>query len=564
MQNFRQFAEKFIQSSLRCILFTDQDNRITLVNPQCLPWLNCDDAEKLIGVSLEDLDAKPSLRTLLTASLAEPPTCDKIFFQREVAVDHDGDAGMLTFRCTAIQEDNGEPLGFAYVFSVESISEESEFDRIMINNMMLNSPDLIYFKDLESRFIRISESMIERLGVKSMEDAIGKSDFDFWGTESATEFYEAEQDIIRSRQSVAGKTESAVKPNGEITWSLMSKMPLIDDNDQVVGTFGINKDITLQKQFEDELDQTHKELIVASRQAGMAEIATNILHNVGNVLNSINVSISQADEITRRLKVTNLQKVATMISENAAVENYLSNDEKGSRLPEYLSLIARELTKDQKDVIEELESTKRHLEHIKAVVSMQQEYATANSVLENVDLSEVLEDAINMSSGSLQRHHIKLVREFKPGLIVSLDKHRVLQILVNLIRNAKHAMKAVERKDKQLTINVHQDQPSMVTIAIKDNGIGISPENLTNLFNHGFTTKKNGHGFGLHSGANFARELGGSLIGTSDGLGKGATFSLTMPCDSKASEENGSPSQTLAALTNISYPGGTESASSSV
>lgn len=564
MQNFRHFTEKFIQSSHRCILFTDQNNCVSLVNPKCLPWLDCDDAEKLIGVHLEDLEAKPSLRALFAASLVEPPVCGTMFFQREVAVDLNGNAGVLTFRCTAIQEDDGALLGYAYVFSVESICEESEFDRIMINNLMRNSPDLIYFKDLESRFIRVSESLLERLGVKSMEDVIGKSDFDFWGTESATEFFEVEQEIIRTRQPVSGKTEAAVKPNGEVTWSLMSKMPLIDENNQVVGSFGINKDITLQKQFEDELEETHKELVVASRQAGMAEIATNILHNVGNVLNSINVSISQADEITRRLKVTNLQKVAAMITENAGVANYLCDDEKGQRIPEYLGLIARELTKDQKSVIEELESTKRHLEHIKMVVSMQQEYATANSVVENVDLAEVLEDAIRMSSGSLKRHQITLIREFEPGLIVSLDKHRVMQILVNLIRNAKHAMKSVDRDDKQMIINVDQEQPEMVTISVKDNGIGIPPENLTNLFNHGFTTKKNGHGFGLHSGANFARELGGSLIGTSDGLGKGATFSLTLPCDTQSVGENSSQHQNITAICEIPYLGAAGSESGSV
>ena len=554
MKNFQQFAEKFIQSSRRSILFTDQDHRVTLVNEQCLAWLDCDDSEKLIGVSLADLDAKPSLRALFAEVLAEPPS-NNAQLQKVTPFAADGDAGLLTFRCTAISDDDGETMGFAYVFSVESIVEESEFDRIMINNLMRNSPDLIYFKDLESRFLRVSDSMVKRLGAETEEDVVGKSDFDFWGAQSASEFYAAEQEIIRSRQAVAGKTESAVKPNGEITWSLMSKMPLVDDNNQVVGTFGINKDITLQKQFEEKLEETHKELNAASRRAGMAEIATNILHNVGNVLNSINVSISEVDEIARRLKVKNLEKVANMVSENASVENYLCEDEKGKRIPEYLELIARELTKDQEKVLEEVESTKRHLEHIKMVVSMQQEYATANSIVESVDLAEVLEDAIRMSSGSLKRHRITLIREFEPGLVISMDKHRVMQILVNLIRNAKHAMQAVEHDNKKLIVNVNRiTEPGMVTIAVKDSGVGISEENLTNLFNHGFTTKQNGHGFGLHSGANFARELGGSLIGTSEGLGKGATFSLSLPYDPESEQHKNSSRQALAALIETPFP----------
>ena len=556
MQNSQQFAEQFIQTSRRCILFTDADNRITKVNPQCLGWLDCNDTEKPIGTKLEDLGAKPSLRALFAAAMTKPPTREAMTFQKEVPVDVDGNAGMLSFRCTLILDDNGDSLGFAYVFSVESILEESEFDRTMINNLMRNSPDLIYFKDLESRFIRISDSMLEKLEIESMEKAVGKSDFDFWGAESASEFYETEQEIIRTRQPISGKTESGVKPNGEVTWTLMSKMPLIDEKNQVVGTFGINKDITLQKQVEAELEETNQELVVASRQAGMAEIATNILHNVGNVLNSINVSISQADEITRRMKLKNLAKVATMLAENAEVENYLCEDEKGKRIPEYLGLIAEEISKEQGCVLEELESTKRHLEHIKVVVSMQQEYATANLVIENVDLAEVVEDAIRMSSSSLERHKIKLIREFKPGLIVPLDKHRVMQILVNLVRNAKQAMKTVENNDKKLVVSVDQNEPGMVTISVKDNGIGISPENLTNLFNHGFTTKKNGHGFGLHSGANFARELGGSLIATSEGIGKGATFALSIPYDPESPDQTPSSRQSLMGLTEIPYPNG--------
>jgi signal transduction histidine kinase len=371
--------------------------------------------------------------------------------------------------------------------------------------------------------------MVERLGADSIEDVIGKSDFDFWDSESATQFYEVEQEIIRSREPTGARTESGVRANGEVMWSLMSKMPLIDDHGKVVGTFGINKDITIQKQFEEQLEATNKELIVASRRAGMAEVATNVLHNVGNVINSINVSISQADEISRRLKIDNLQKVAKMITDNASNRDYLTDDLKGQRIPEYLTLITKELKKDKEEVVAELESAKRHLEHIKNIVCMQQEYATASSVNEEIDLAEILEDAIRMSSGSLERHRIQLIREFDAGMVVFIDKHRVLQILVNLIRNAKHAMKATDRDDKQMIVSVAKDQVGMVAISVKDNGIGISPDNLTNLFNHGFTTKKGGHGFGLHSGANFARQLGGSLIAESAGLGHGATFTLTLP-----------------------------------
>ena len=539
MQNFQKFAEQVIQNSDRCIIFTDQDNLVSFVNSACLPWLGCDHPDELQGKRLEDLNIDPQLLSLVEQShTALAGETD--LFEKEISVGQDETAEFLTLRCMRVRDDDAQVAGLAYTFRFQKIPDDVAYDKIMIDNLMRNSPDLIYFKDLNSRFTRVNEALVERLGVVSVDDVIGKDDFDFWNAESASQFLKVEQEVIQTRQAIGSRTESGVLPDGEVAWSLMSKMPLIDERGEVVGTFGINKDITQQKNIELELEKTNKELVSASRQAGMAEIATNVLHNVGNVLNSINVSISQADETIRRLKINNLQKVASMITENAAVDQYLVSDEKGKRIPEYLGLIARELEKDQQEVVSELASTKRHLEHIKVVVSMQQEYATANRVIENLDLAEILEDAIRMSSGSLERHRIALVREFEVGMNVSIDKHRVLQILVNLIRNAKHAMQEVDRDDKQLTITVNRTESGMVSIAVNDNGIGIAPENLANLFNHGFTTKKSGHGFGLHSGANFARELGGSLIATSAGIGHGATFTLTLPVSSQTMKETAS------------------------
>ena len=532
MTNFLQVAAQVIQSSNRCNIFTDQDDRLTFINAASLAWLDCSDPDFLLGTRFEDLDLDPVLFEMAEAARTDLTVADGLV-EKETPIEHDGNTEMLLFRCMRVADDNGQNVGYAYTFNIQEASVRFAYDKIMINNLMRNSQDLIYFKDLESRFTRVNASMVEQLGANSIDDVIGKSDFDFWDSESATRFFEAEQDIIQSQQPIIAKTESGVHPNGDVAWSLTSKMPLFDEKGKVVGTFGISKDITVQKKFEAELAETHKELIKASRQAGMAEIASNILHNIGNVLNSINVSISQADDIARQLKIDNLQKVATMIAENADVSDYLVSDNKGKQIPEYLERLSSELANDQNEVIEELKSVKRHLEHVKQVVSMQQQYAMANQFVEKVDLAKVLEDAIHMSSGSLEQHRITLVREFETGMQVTIDKHRVLQILVNLIRNAKHAMQAADHNDKQLTITVQRSETDMVSIIISDNGIGIAPENLIKLFNHGFTTKANGNGFGLHSGANFAQQLGGSLIATSDGLGQGATFTLTFPLHAK-------------------------------
>ena len=187
---------------------------------------------------------------------------------------------------------------------------------------------------------------------------------------------------------------------------------------------------------------------------------------------------------------------------------------------------------------------------------MQQEYATGSQVIEEVDLAEVLDDAIKMSSGSLERHRISLVREFVPGIQIMLDKHRVMQILVNLIRNAKHAVQDMDIDSRMIKVVVNQPDKETVAIDIIDNGIGISADNMVNLFNYGFSTKSNGHGFGLHSGANSANELGGSLTVHSDGLGKGATFTLTLPNET-AKNDAAAATPILHADIETNTPGGT-------
>ena len=166
--------------------------------------------------------------------------------------------------------------------------------------------------------------------------------------------------------------------------------------------------------------------------------------------------------------------------------------------------------------------------HIKEIVAMQQNYARASGVAERLPLGELVEDALMMNADATQRHNVKVVRDFAEVPAVLVEKHKVLQILVNLIRNAKYACDDTGRIDKQITLRV-REAGGRVQVAVIDNGIGIPPENLTRIFSHGFTTRKEGHGFGLHSSAIAAKALGGTLTAFSEGPGRGAIFTLELP-----------------------------------
>jgi C4-dicarboxylate-specific signal transduction histidine kinase len=221
------------------------------------------------------------------------------------------------------------------------------------------------------------------------------------------------------------------------------------------------------------------------------------------------------------------------MNEHAAdLGDFLSRDAKGRLLPGYLNQLVAALATERQSVVEELGSLTASVDHIKDIVATQQSYAGAASVVEAVQVRELLEDALRMNAGALEQHQVTVIREFADVPLLMLDKSRVLQILVNLIRNAEQAMDGVTEHSHQMTLRMGVADPPdgrSLRIRVADEGQGIAPENLARLFVHGFTTRKNGHGFGLHSCALAAKEMGGTLTAQSDGLGKGAAFTLELP-----------------------------------
>jgi signal transduction histidine kinase len=282
--------------------------------------------------------------------------------------------------------------------------------------------------------------------------------------------------------------------------------------------------------MEVEVGRVHRQLVDASRQAGQAEVASNVLHNVGNVLNSVNVSTTLVGERLRHLQISNLARAAQLMEKHSEdLGHFLTVDEKGRKLPQYLGNLARHLGQEQGTLLSELKELADNVEHIKEIVAMQQNYATVCGVVEKVAVSELVENALKMHAAAYQRHSVKVVREYEEVPAILVDRHKVLQVLINILHNAKYACDEGGQAQKQVTVRIQRRGSERVRIEIADNGIGIAPENLTRIFSHGYTTRKDGHGFGLHSAALAAREIGGAVSVHSDGLGKGATFCVELP-----------------------------------
>jgi len=293
----------------------------------------------------------------------------------------------------------------------------------------------------------------------------------------------------------------------------------------------------LQEQIEAK-DRAHTELAAAqqrlielSRQAGMAEIATGVLHNVGNVLNSVNVSTSLVAGKIRESRVDNLVALIHMLEEHSGdLPEFLATDPKGQRALPYLAKLGGHFHSEREGLLKELELLSSHVGHIKQIVATQQSYAKVSGLVENVCLSDLVEDALRILDPGLTRHGIKVERDFEALPAIAADKHQILQILLNLLRNAKQALKEGDPEgEKAIRVSIRRLAESRMSLAVQDTGVGLPPENLTRIFGHGFTTRADGHGFGLHSCALAASQMGGSLRAESEGLGHGATFILEFP-----------------------------------
>ncbi len=287
-----------------------------------------------------------------------------------------------------------------------------------------------------------------------------------------------------------------------------------------------------------EIAQQQKEalqekLLVASRHAGRAEVATGVLHNVGNVLNSVNVSVAMLQRTIESSKLSNLKRTLDLLGEHRdALGTFFTNDDRAKHVLPFLEKLDNALREEQSTLGTELQRLVQSVEHIKQIVQMQQDYARNNTFVEHTRPASVVEEALRINLVSFDRHNVKVTCEFEDIPPLPMDKHKVLQVLVNLISNAKNATKHQPIHERQIHIQIDtpfHDGRKHVRFSVRDNGVGISADHLPQLFGHGFTTRKEGHGFGLHSSANAASEMGGTLTAHSDGPGHGATFHLEIP-----------------------------------
>lgn len=399
--------------------------------------------------------------------------------------------------------------------SFNKMSKELANSRYVAESIMNALPNILIITDLNLNIKQVNDRACVELGFFK-EELINKSFLNVLEDEKIQKSLKN----LKEGEVLTKKTFMNIKLNHVPILLSSSVMNLKNsDNNLLVN---IIQDMTSIKKMEDNL-------ISASRQAGMADVATSVLHNVGNILNSLKTSILIIDEINKKNSIEGLHKAALLlIHHQNNLSDFFTQDERGKVLPQFFITLFEVFNEEIKVINSEVQLLKKNIDHIDNIITTQQKMSGGYGVKEQFDIIELIDEAININL-TFSKRMIRIIKEYKPIKLITIDRVKIMQVIVNLIKNAIESLIEDKKPEKILKIIVKPNNQHSFILQIKDNGIGISPEDLSKIFSFGFTTKKRGHGFGLHASALSIKELHGSLKVTSEGIGKGAIFTLILP-----------------------------------
>lgn len=267
-----------------------------------------------------------------------------------------------------------------------------------------------------------------------------------------------------------------------------------------------------------------------ARQLGMEEISSSVLHNVGNVLNSVNISVETLAEKNDASQLVGLKKLCTLLNEHKDhLGDFITNDARGIKTLEFLNKLADYWYEEQQWMRTEIDALNKNVNLIKDIISTQQSLSKTIGMEQIVLIDDLLNEALLISGLNLKNQKIIVEKKYAKLHPITTDKVKLIQLLVNFFRNARDALIESSNQDKRLIIKTAPVDKDTILIEITDTGIGILPANIHKIFHYGFTTKESGHGFGLHTSALAISNLGGKVQVHSQGLEKGTTFSITLP-----------------------------------
>jgi PAS domain S-box-containing protein len=398
----------------------------------------------------------------------------------------------------------------------------------LFRNLIERSNDCIFAVETKwGRFLDVNNRACDSLGYtrKELLNMMTIKDIEVSIPDDSS--WQKQMEILKDERDIVKQGRYKRKDGSTFYVETSLKLVTQEKQDYIIA---IARDITERKRAEAKLKTAQEKLLETAREVGMAEVATGVLHNVGNVLNSVSVTAESIQKRVRTSKISYLSDVVGLFREHEnELGKFMANEERGKKIPAFLANLSKELIDEQQRCLEALEELTKHVQHVGDIIQLQQSHSKTKGMVEPTSIEEIVEDTLKINAEMITRNSVDVRREIANLPTLLLDRHKVLQILTNLISNAIYALSKSDRTDKILKIQVNEQKNGALRIDVCDNGIGIPKENLTRIFEHGFTTKKQGHGFGLHSTALSANELNGSIKVHSDGPGKGAVFTVELP-----------------------------------
>ena len=415
--------------------------------------------------------------------------------------------------------------------SLAHVERQSQLDDLLMQMDTDSESVIVSLEKLESAVSKELEFYQSQLDIKLSRRLLlnGSLLLIFIGSAIALLFWIS---AIVSRPISTLADQSTIKNNQVRNFVVKSTAPkevqlLAGSLSELVGD--LEYQIQEHKKTQAERAKLHRKLMDASRRAGMADVASEVLHNVGNVLNSLNVSATVIRRSLDKSLVTKLSTANRQFSQHKDdYGQYLQTDPKGKHFPAALDFITGALVTERETHLAESHRLLKNIDHVRNVIQQQLSMSRDSGVVETFCLHDLIEQCIEINHEKSKRFNATITFECPATLNLVTDRHKLQQVLINLVSNAIDALQHRQQGSGLIHI-VATSENETVQISVADNGVGIAPENLERVFSQGFTTKANGHGYGLHSCAMTAQVLGGTLNVDSEGDGFGACFRLVIP-----------------------------------
>lgn len=536
------------------------------------------------GDEINELIEKQKLKTLRESE-----------FIQEIKINNINEYS-IAFKITPVEEDCSEFFLFEIINICERDQKQISQKLFFFNKLMNELPLNIYFKDKQSRFLLISKPMAKYFGLNDMSEAIGKTDFDFFGEEHAKTAFEDEREIMQTGQARILE-EKEVWEDGKVSYVKTTKYPLFDANKHIIGTFGISQDITKLIEYEQQLTEAHDDLnkkneylkntldtlkktqalLVQSEKMGaLGQLVAGIAHEINTPIGAITASaLNMKDSITNlkndieqvvmKFSKEDLKLYKHLLANSDKSTDYLSSKEKRAKKRMFATQLENthsEYALKLADILvymnwDKITPEMEENSNLYTICKAAKNFISLTKNVENILLASdktgkvvyALKNYVHKKAGG-QKVPVNIEESIETVLTLNTNK---IKKGVNVIRkyNAEpiivaygdqlgqvwnnlisNAVHAMNEKGN-LTIAINNVNGNRISVTITDEGCGIPKEHHERIFEPFYTTKNVGEGTGM--GLDIVKKIvdkHGGRINYTTRVGKGTSFIVELPVNS--------------------------------